>query len=74
MINELTEQLQHVIDALAADLYHPLGEMILEGFKTKEELSLTEAERLPRTLSALEQAAKGGFAENRFSGRRQWSY
>ena len=49
MINELTEQLQHVIDALAADLYHPLGEMILEGFKTKEELSLTEAERLPRT-------------------------
>ena len=49
MVNELTEQLQHVIDALAADLYHPLGEMILEGFKTKEELSLAEAKRLPRT-------------------------
>ncbi|MBR3019050.1 MAG: alpha-mannosidase [Clostridia bacterium] len=48
MINELIEQLQHVIDALAADLYHPLGEMMLEGFKTKEELSLAEAERLPR--------------------------
>ena len=48
MINELTEQLQHVIDALAADLYHPLGEMLLEGFKTNEELSLAEAERMPR--------------------------
>ena len=37
-------------------------------------LHLPHAERLPRTLSALEQAAKGGFAENRFTGRRQWSY
>ena len=49
MINELTEQLQHIIDALAADLYHPLGEMLLEGFKTDKELSLPEAECLSRT-------------------------
>ncbi len=48
MINELTEQLQHIIDALAADLYHPLGEILLEGFKTDKELSLSEAERLPQ--------------------------
>lgn len=48
MVNELTEQLQHIIDALAADLYHPLGEIFLEGFKTKEELSLAEAEKCPR--------------------------
>ena len=32
MINEIREQLQHLIDALAADLYHPLGEIMLEGF------------------------------------------
>ena len=35
-------------------------------------LHLPEAQRLPRTLSALEQAAKGGFSEHRFSGRRGW--
>ena len=33
---------------------------------------LPQAQRLPRTLSALEQAAKGSFAEHRFSGRRGW--
>ncbi len=48
MINELTEQLNHVIDALAADLYHPLGEIALEGFLAPGELSLAEAEKLPR--------------------------
>ena len=32
MTNEIRDQLQHVIDALAADLYHPLGEITLEGF------------------------------------------
>jgi hypothetical protein len=37
-------------------------------------LHLPNAERLPRTLSALEQAAKGGFSEHRFSGRHQWGY
>lgn len=35
-------------------------------------LRLPGAQRLPRTLSALEQAARGGFAEHRFSGRRGW--
>ena len=37
-------------------------------------LHLPGAKRLPRTLSALEQAAKGSFGEPRFSGRRQWSF
>ncbi len=37
-------------------------------------LHLPNAERLPRTLSALEQAAKGGFSEHRFSGHHQWGY
>lgn len=35
-------------------------------------LRLPGAQRLPRTLSALEQAAKGSFSEHRFSGRRGW--
>ena len=48
MLNEIAEQLRHVIDALAADLYHPLGEIPLEGFRTDRELSLAEAEKLPR--------------------------
>lgn len=48
MINELAEQLRHVIDALAADMYHPLGEIPLEGFKTAEELTPAEAEKRPR--------------------------
>ena len=32
MINEIREQLAHVIEALEADLYHPIGEIELEGF------------------------------------------
>ena len=48
MLNEISEQLGHVIDALAADLYHPLGEILLEGFKTSEELSSAEASKRPR--------------------------
>ena len=37
-------------------------------------IHLPEAKRLPRTLSALEQAAKGSFGEPRFTGRRQWNF
>ena len=37
-------------------------------------LHLPGAKRLPRTLSALEQAAKSTFGAQRFSGRRQWDY
>ena len=48
MINELTEQLRHVIEALAADLYHPLGEITLEGFSASSVLSLKEAETYPQ--------------------------
>ena len=48
MINELTEQLRHVIEALAADLYHPLGEITLEGFSAPSVLTLKEAETYPR--------------------------
>ena len=44
MINEISEQLNHVIDALAADLYHPLGEIVLEGFLAGGALTLQEAE------------------------------
>ncbi|MBR6165934.1 MAG: alpha-mannosidase [Clostridia bacterium] len=44
MINEISEQLNHVIDALAADLYHPLGEIVLEGFLAGGALTLREAE------------------------------
>ncbi len=50
MKNELTEQLGHVIDALEADLYHPMGEIVLEGFKTGEELTPQEAEGRPRSV------------------------
>jgi len=35
-------------------------------------IHLPGAQRLPRTLSGLEAAAKASFAERRFSGRRQW--
>ena len=35
-------------------------------------IHLPGAQRLPRTLSGLEMAAKASFAERRFSGRRQW--
>ncbi len=44
MTNELTEQINHVMDALAADLYHPIGEICLEGFLSSEDLTLREAE------------------------------
>jgi hypothetical protein len=37
-------------------------------------LHLPGAKRLPRTLSALEQAAKSSFGAQRFSGRRQWDF
>ena len=48
MKNEIAEQLRHVIDALAADLYHPMGEIALAGFRTDEELTPEEAEKRPR--------------------------
>ncbi|MDO5435470.1 MAG: glycoside hydrolase family 38 C-terminal domain-containing protein [Clostridia bacterium] len=48
MNNELHMQLDHIIDALAADLYHPLGDIRPEGFVTREELTLAEAEARPR--------------------------
>ncbi len=48
MRNELTEQLGHVIGALETDLYHPLGEISLSGFRTGEELTPAEAEERPR--------------------------
>ncbi|MBR4539691.1 MAG: alpha-mannosidase [Clostridia bacterium] len=43
MLNELTGQLNHVIDALAADLYHPLGEIHLEGFLSSGDMTLRQA-------------------------------
>ena len=48
MNKEITDQLRHVIDALAADLYHPLGEITLEGFSAPSVLNLREAETYPR--------------------------
>ena len=48
MINEIAEQLAHLIAALEADLYHPIGEILLEGFPAEGELTLAEAEKLPR--------------------------
>ena len=48
MKNEIAEQLRHVIDALAADLYHPMGEIALAGFRTDEELTPEEAGKRPR--------------------------
>ena len=48
MINEIAGQLRHVIEALAADLYHPLGEILLEGFSAPSALTLREAEVRPR--------------------------
>ena len=48
MTNEIRDQLQHVIDALAADLYHPLGEITLEGFPAPGALTLEEAEKHAR--------------------------
>ena len=47
MTNELSEQLNHVIEALAADLYHPLGEIHLAGFLADGDLTLREAQSHP---------------------------
>ena len=44
MLNELSGQLNHVIDALAADLYHPLGEIHFAGFLSPGDLTLLEAQ------------------------------
>ena len=49
MINEIREQLAHLIGALEADLYHPLGEIELSGFPASEALTPAEAETRPRT-------------------------
>ena len=49
MINEIREQLAHLIGALEADLYHPLGEIELEGFPAPGALTLAEAEKFART-------------------------
>ena len=48
MINEIAEQLNHVIDALAADLYHPIGDIQLSGFLASGDLNLREAQAHPR--------------------------
>ena len=50
MINEIAEQLGHLIEALESDLYHPLGEIPLEGFLSPEPVTLKEAETRPRRL------------------------
>ena len=49
MISETVGQLRRIIEALASDLYHPLGEIILEGFSAPSALTLREAEKHPRT-------------------------
>ncbi|MBO7662739.1 MAG: alpha-mannosidase [Clostridia bacterium] len=49
MINEIREQLAHLLDALEADLFHPLGEIVLAGFPAPEALTLAEAETRART-------------------------
>ena len=49
MINEITDQLRHLIEALEADLYHPLEEIILEGFPASSAMTLQEAEAQERT-------------------------
>ena len=43
MNREQYAQLKHVTDALEADLYHPLGEIRLEGFRADGDLTLAEA-------------------------------
>ncbi len=48
MINEIAEQLEHLIEALEADLYHPLGDILLEGFLAPGALTLQEAETYAR--------------------------
>ena len=49
MINETVGQLQHLLEALEADLYHPLGEIVLEGFPASGSMTLQEAEKRERT-------------------------
>ena len=49
MISETVGQLRRIIEALASDLYHPLGEISLEGFSAPSALTLREAEKHPRT-------------------------
>ncbi len=49
MINEITDQLRHLIEALEADLYHPLGDILLEGFPAPCSMTLREAEAHERT-------------------------
>ena len=49
MISETVGQLRRIIEALASDLYHPLGEIVLEGFSAPSALTLREAEKHPRT-------------------------
>ena len=44
MINEIADQLNRIIEALASDLYHPLDSIPLEGFRADRDLSLSEAE------------------------------
>ena len=44
MIREISEQLEQLIRALEADLYHPVGEILLEGFLAPGSLTLAEAE------------------------------
>ncbi len=48
MNNEQRMQLDHVIDALAADLYHPLGTLSFEGFRAAGELTPEEAAKRKR--------------------------
>ena len=48
MINEIYEQLGHVIAALEADLYHPIGEISLEGFLADGAMTLAQAEKQER--------------------------
>ncbi len=48
MTNEIAEQLKHLIDALEADLYHPLGDIPMEGFLAPGALTLREAEARER--------------------------
>ena len=49
MINEIADQLNRIIEALAADFYHPLGSIPLEGFRADRDMTLSEAEAAPRT-------------------------
>ena len=48
MINEIADQLNRIIEALASDLYHPLDSIPLEGFRADRDMSLSEAETVSR--------------------------